>query len=246
MLRAVVLDLDGTLYRQAPVRRAMLLRLGRVHALRPWRGAQTLRVLRAYRGAQEDLRVQSALPHPDLAAAQLRLASERSGTKLTAVTTIVQRWMEREPLDVLPQAIRPGVRDFLEACRAADIRLGLLSDYPAEAKLRALELDSFFDVVVTAQMTEVGVFKPNPRGLLLALARLGVEPREGLYIGDRPEVDAGAAEAAGVACRILTRRTSWLRTSRWQPVASFAELSELVAGRTQPCSTIPRPAVNPT
>ena len=54
--KAVIFDLDGTLYRPETLRRAMLLRLLHAHAVRPLRGLRTARVLRAYRNAQEHLR----------------------------------------------------------------------------------------------------------------------------------------------------------------------------------------------
>ncbi|MGH7294889.1 MAG: hypothetical protein ACRELB_08150, partial [Polyangiaceae bacterium] len=55
-LTAIVFDVDGTLYAQGGLRRAMLLRLA-AHALSsPFGGLAALRALRAYRHAQELLR----------------------------------------------------------------------------------------------------------------------------------------------------------------------------------------------
>ena len=58
-LKALVFDIDGTLYRQGPLRGAMLSRLLRKHAMHPIRGWQTFRVIKAYREAQEHLRMAS-------------------------------------------------------------------------------------------------------------------------------------------------------------------------------------------
>jgi FMN phosphatase YigB (HAD superfamily) len=81
--------------------------------------------------------------------------------------------------------------------------LAVLSDYPAEAKLHALGLDAMFDVVLSAQSPGVGVFKPNPRGLYAVMDLLAVESGDCMYVGDRADVDATAAAAAGVRCFIV-------------------------------------------
>src|SRR5262245_48602239 len=74
-LKAFVFDIDGTMYRQGPLRSAMLVRLLREYAVRPVRGWQTVRVLRAYRQAQERLRAKSVMG--DISGAQVALTCER-------------------------------------------------------------------------------------------------------------------------------------------------------------------------
>jgi phosphoglycolate phosphatase-like HAD superfamily hydrolase len=73
----------------------------------------------------------------------------------------------------------------------------------------------------------VAAFKPNPRGILVALERLGVAPGEALYVGDRAEVDAAAARAAGVACAILSGLKA-APDAAYLAVASFAELAHRI------------------
>jgi HAD superfamily hydrolase (TIGR01509 family) len=212
VLKAIVFDLDGTLYRQEPLRRAMLVRLLRGHALRPLAGLKTMRVLGAYRRAQEHLRecaVGDTEPQ-NVSEAQLQLACEWTNVEPGFARQCVERWMEEAPLPLLARHVWPGLTEFLRACKARGIRLGVLSDYPAAAKLEALAMGDHFDVVVTAQSPDVGVFKPHPRGLLVTLERLAVRPLESLYVGDRAEVDAAAARAAGVQCVIVGKQLSYL------------------------------------
>jgi HAD superfamily hydrolase (TIGR01509 family) len=223
-LRAIVFDVDGTLYDQAPVRRAMFLRLMRFALSHPAEGLRTVRMLRAYRQAQETLRRRShdedqreashppADGHDDVAGEQERLAARDAGFTPDEVRACVSKWMEREPLEVLGEARRDGLMEALAAGRRRGLRFGVCSDYPAEAKLRALGVHALFDVVVCAQDADVKRFKPDPRGLLVAASKLGVSPQETLYVGDRPEVDAVAADRAGMPSIILTTRTNTRRS----------------------------------
>lgn len=225
-LKAVVFDVDGTLYRQSPLRRTMLLRLLRWTAARPIEGLRTFRTLQAYRHAQEKLR---GAVDGDIAAAQLRLACERVKGDPAWVAASVERWMEREPLPYLAPCRQAGLVEFLQACQDKGLRLAALSDYPAVAKLEALGIGSWFELALCAQAPEVGVFKPHPRGLQVALERMGIERHQCLYVGDRADVDAAAAKAAGIACAILTRepaRASDTHTS----FTSYSHLQALLFG----------------
>jgi FMN phosphatase YigB (HAD superfamily) len=229
-LTTIVFDVDGTLYRQSPVRRAMLFRLVAAALASPGSGVAAFRALRAYRRAQEMLRgtqVEGAL-----AEAQLRLACEHSGQTEDVVAQIVARWMEREPLVLLERFVEPALRTFLATARTRGLRLGVLSDYPAAAKLAAMGLAEFFDVVVTAQDAEVNRFKPHPGGLVEALRRLGAVPAEALYVGDRHDVDGAVARAAGVPCVIVGRRSGRIAegaaNTEGTPISDYSELHAML------------------
>ena len=198
--RAIVFDVDGTLYSAAPVRRAMARRLVLGHALVPWRAWSVLRGLSAYRKAQERLR---GRPACDLAQAQLEAAEEASGVPAERIGRAVGHWMDEAPLDLVARHRVAGLAALLASAREAGVRLGVLSDYPPERKLEALGVAGQFDAVAWAQQPEVGVFKPDPAGLLHVLERLGCAPREALYVGDRPDVDGEVARAAGVRFALL-------------------------------------------
>jgi FMN phosphatase YigB (HAD superfamily) len=221
-LDAIVVDVDGTLYRQSPVRRAIVWRLVRSYWTNPGRALTTLRVLSAYRRAQEVLRACDAST-PDLYMGQVKLAARWTDTAEALVQECVHRWMEQEPLSLLRPARRAGLLEFLDQARRDAIHLAVFSDYPAVAKLEALEVREFFAVILSAHDLDVGRFKPDPLGIDLAIERLGVERRHVLYIGDRPDVDAVAARRAGVACIILGRRASAPGHS-WVGLSGFREV----------------------
>jgi FMN phosphatase YigB (HAD superfamily) len=225
-LKAVVFDVDGTLYRQDLLRRVMFVHLVRSHATRPVRLWRTARVLQAYRRAQEHLRTAGVAR--DISDAQIALASEHAKVDRDAVVANVTRWIEHEPLAFLPQCLQPGLPEFLRACKAHGLRLGALSDYPADAKLEALGIAELFDVVLAAQDPAIDVFKPNPRGLLLALERLGATASEGLYVGDRLDVDVPTADAAGARCAIVTGYRTPKGPAAAVRVRNYAELHDML------------------
>jgi FMN phosphatase YigB (HAD superfamily) len=231
-VKTMVFDVDGTLYRQGGLRRAMLLKL-LVHAASdPRMGVTTFRALRAYRHAQELLR--DGPVEGDLAAAQLRLACERSGHAKETVEAIVARWMHEEPLPLLERFVEPALRTLLESARDRGIRLGVLSDYPAAAKLRAMNLDQFFDVVVTAQDPAVNRFKPHPSGLVEALRQLGGRADEALYIGDRRDVDGPVAAAVGASCVIVGEPRGRSASTAYILASDFLELHSMLFPPTEP------------
>lgn len=227
-VRAVVLDVDGTLYHQAPVRRAMMARLLRAHWRRPRSALGVTRMLSAYRRAQESLR--SSAFEGDVTAAQLGLAAERSGADPAAVRSCVEEWMETAPLDLVAASIRDGLVDALDEMSASGVKLAVVSDYPAERKLRALGIVDRFDVVVSAQDDRVQAFKPNPRGIQTALDDLGVHASAALYVGDRHDVDAPAAAALDMRCVLVGSDRSQTDDHRVRRVGHFSQLVELVVG----------------
>ena len=201
--KAVVMDVDGTMYSQRPVRRHMVLRLAMFALRNPLPGLRTLRCLRAFRQAQEQLRGRKGMR--SVAQCQIEEAARRSGYSADFITECVHRWMEKAPLAAIRKARYTGLLEFCEWARQAGLRRAVLSDYDPREKLRALEVEDYFPVIACAQDPDIGVFKPNPAGLWVAVRRLGASPDETVYIGDRPGVDGAVALAAGVTGVILHR-----------------------------------------
>jgi beta-phosphoglucomutase-like phosphatase (HAD superfamily) len=226
-LEAVIFDVDGTLYNQVSVRYGMFWRILRAYLGEPAEGVLTLRILKAYRKAQEFLR--SAEPDwDDVAEAQIELASKWTGIPKEIVGSSVARWMEKEPLDLVARSIRQGVLEFLQEAKNCGLRLAVFSDYPAVTKLQAMNLTHFFEIVVSACDPEVQRFKPDSRGIQVTLQRLRVEKNRAIYIGDRPTIDAVAAFRAGISCVIIGGKGDSITSLSWTQVPGYRELLDLV------------------
>ena len=99
------------------------------------------------------------------------VAETASATGFSAgdVRLIVEQWIERRPLPYLQACRFPGLVELFAGLRRKGKLIGVLSDYPADAKLSALGLHA--DHVVCASDKGVGLLKPNPRGLQAMIQR---------------------------------------------------------------------------
>lgn len=193
--RAWLVDLDGTLYTARWVKLAMAAEL----ALRGWGAVSTLR---RFRREHELLRdeLDREVESP------FSLQVERTAAALSVDRVLVERrvteWMIERPRKWIRRFKRQGLLDEIASFRAGGGKTALVSDYPASAKLAALEATALFDAVVASG--EAGGprrLKPHPDGYLEAARRLNVAPNECLVIGDREDADGAAARAAGMAFR---------------------------------------------
>jgi HAD superfamily hydrolase (TIGR01549 family) len=199
-IRAVLFDLDGTLYDQRRMRTLMAMELVAMLLRRPFQAPRDWRTLAAFRKAQESLRHSRREP-----AAQLKEAAARLRMPLAEVEAVTTEWMMERPLKHMRRCRAVGTMELLASLQGRGIEMGVLSDYPAAAKLQALGIASSFSVVLCATDPEVGAFKPDPRGFLAAADRWQLAPAEVLMVGDRADADAAGAAAAGMPCVIIGR-----------------------------------------
>jgi HAD superfamily hydrolase (TIGR01549 family) len=200
---AWLFDLDGTLYAQRWVRLAMACEL----LLFGW-GA--LGTLRRFRREHEALRREFAAgkeldaAQPSPYRAQLERTATALGRTQTEVEAEVVDWMQQRPGKWLRRFARRKLLAELYAFRADGGRTALVSDYPAEHKLAALDVRSLFEVVVAnGEQNGPRRLKPHPEGFLRAAEQLGVAPERCLVIGDRSDADGEAARAARMSFRLI-------------------------------------------
>jgi HAD superfamily hydrolase (TIGR01549 family) len=205
-VRAVLLDIDGTLYHQSTLRCLMALELCTLPlAMMSCKSAYTAwRILGYFRRVREELR---GLYEPEscLATLQYVEAAKQAGENPMTMEGVVSEWIYQRPLKYLKLCRRRGIEAFLAYLESKGIQIGVFSDYPAWEKLSALGLGDKVSLALCATDSDVNAFKPHPKGFLRACAIWGLHPEEVLYVGDRPEVDALGAAAAGMSCVILTR-----------------------------------------
>ncbi len=208
-IRALLFDLDGTLYAQRRLRWVMGAKLALLPftGLSPSAARETWKVLRIFRRVREELR-EVPPGSASLAELQYTAAAEKAGVPPARVQALVERWMYERPLPHLAACRRPGIVELLEFLAARGVPCGVFSDYPVDAKLAYLDLEKGFSIRICATDPDVNAFKPHPQGFLKACALWGFPPADVLYVGDRPEVDARGAGACGMPCAIVGRKSS--------------------------------------
>jgi FMN phosphatase YigB (HAD superfamily) len=193
--QAWLVDLDGTLYYQTALQLAMALEL----ALGGW---SAIPFIQAFREEHERMRRETAEPLADPYRLQIERTAARLGRPAEDVRRVVTQWMISRPCRWLRPLRRRGLLRDIADFRRRGGKTALVSDYPAQAKLEAMGIAHFFDVVIASgESTEPLRLKPWPDGYLLAAERLRVPPASCLVIGDRPDADGQSAQRAGMAFR---------------------------------------------
>lgn len=166
---AIVVDLDGTLYFQKPVRIAM----AKEAVLRPWR-ARDLAVVWKYRKLLE-----REVPEEK----RLRLLPPDA-------PAVVREWLVERPLRLVATFEDETLVDMLRMASESGTTVIVYSDHPVEEKLKALNFAPNFAL----RSEDVGLPKPNADGLKAFLSKRGINPKRCLVIGDRFEKDGKLAE----------------------------------------------------
>jgi len=103
-------------------------------------------------------------------------------------------------------AVKPvaGAHEVLLELRRRGLRLGVLTNGRTEMQHAVMERLGLLPLIDDLLISEAaGVAKPAPRSYALALARLGVEAPETLFVGDSPANDIAGPQAAGMRAAYL-------------------------------------------
>lgn len=178
-LAAVLLDLDGTLADTAA---------DLAHALNHLRGEQGMAPL-----AASEFR-----PHVSQGARGMLACALDIGPQDADYGRLRDRFLAIYAASCTREArLFDGFADVLDALRANGLRIGIVTNKLerfAAPLLRALDVWPDADCLITPDLLRLP--KPDPEGVLLACARLGVSPAASVFVGDDPR-DIAAGQAAG-------------------------------------------------
>ncbi len=146
--------------------------------------------------------------------------------KVNSTPESIDRWIHTRFYPSFARAMffmrrsRPDLNGTLHAIRNRNIRLAVYSDYSwTSQRLTNLGIDlTPFDSLESAE--EAGALKPHPRPLEKLAQRLDVAPESVLMIGDRDDTDGKVSQEAGMQFLRVGRRAS-SNTFSWPQLRDF-------------------------
>ena len=197
MARAVVYDVDGTLYPLWPMRFYMLRELAWRLVHSPIRLLRELRLLQVYRSMLDKMRGLTA-ENSEASDPQLHAAARKLGMEPADIHDTVHEWVAQRPLRFLPRIANTDLLDTINMLHQRGTPQGVYSDYPPDGKLAALGLADCFQAVIWSGQRGVGEFKPSSKGFTEIARLLKVEPSEVVFVGDRDTRDGRGARSVGM------------------------------------------------
>jgi putative hydrolase of the HAD superfamily len=182
--RAVLFDLDETLYRERRFALSGFAAVARVFAART--GVPPRRIFLHLVGSLR--RDRRATAFQTLCAAE--------GWPDSWVPKLVEIFRTHTPRLRLSAESRQALQEMRGSWRIAIVTNGLPS--VQRRKVKALGLDRLVDAVIYAQEHGSGLGKPEPSSFLAAARQLRVEPRRCVFVGDDLVKDVGGAARLGM------------------------------------------------
>ena len=132
------------------------------------------------------------------------------------------------PIQLKGIPLFPGAHELLRGLKEKGVKAGIVSSRRLPAIQSTMEQEGLMDCLEFIIGGEhVHKPKPDPQGLLEAMARLNVRPEEFLYCGDTV-LDAGAARNAGCPfCAVLNGTTAAAEFAPYPAVHTAPDLFEL-------------------
>ncbi len=224
-IKGILLDVDGTLYHQLPLRAIIGVLVVISNLYNPKELVRKLKVIIQYRKSQELMRNKEI--RDDCYKNQIMRTSESTGEHPSYISDVIEEWFEKRPLAFIRLCRRRGMKKAIARWHESGIRLGVFSDYPVEDKLNALGISRFITIMVSASDRGVNGFKPNTNGFAVAARRMGLTPSDVLYVGDREEVDGIGASKAGMQVAILKSTVRKRANCNYAYIRSFHDLMKI-------------------
>jgi len=219
-LRAVIFDLDDTLYEERQFFRsgfaAVAAHLEQRGISPAGRAAELLDNFHHTEGRQQVFQ---------------KLAA-RLGFPEDWVPELVEVFHSHRPIIELAA----DARELLPRLRAAHhLRLGCVTDgwlAVQRRKVEALGVEPLLNALVISDELGRDFWKPHPKPFHTCCARLGVEPGEAVFVGDNPERDMVGARRAGLASIRIRRPGSYFEATEFDgpeahPDFEIRQLTEL-------------------
>ena len=186
--KALIVDLDGTLYYQKPVQMCMAAEILLYYLLHFWRIKELFLIL-AYRKKHNNEQIFDLLSFAKAQKADVQFIEQ-----------LIQKWLFYKPLKWIKIFADKNLIKILNIIKQK-IPVVIYSDYKTELKLKVLSFQPTFNFFYDGK--DILFLKPNPQGLSYIAQKLSLCAKDILVIGDRQDKDGLAALAFGAEYLIL-------------------------------------------
>jgi putative hydrolase of the HAD superfamily len=204
-IKGVVFDIDGTMYSQTLLRTIIGFELiARLIFFFP-STLKAIKVISSFRKALEEIRKDNK-EHGNVSEMQIDMTCKMTGESKEKITAIVDYWIYKKPLGLIPFCKRGGLNDVFTWLKKKEIRIGVFSDYPCHEKCKAMGVYDYIDGFVSSVDNDVNAFKPNKKGFLKIAEKLKLDTENILFIGDRVALDLEGAANVGMQTFLLPKK----------------------------------------
>lgn len=192
-IKAILFDLDNTLYAYKPCNEAG--KSATFHFLARKLNLTQKQIEELYTQARHNIH-------------QLIPTQAAAHSRLLYLQELVERETGRTNISLIKKAeeifwrayfnkmkLRPGILKLFKTLRKKEIKIAIVSDLTTDIQMRKIKylgLNSFINLLITSEM--VGVEKPDPKMLKLALKKLALPAKDVIFTGDSEKRDYLAAK----------------------------------------------------
>lgn len=127
---------------------------------------------------------------------QTEKAGRRAGVDPEVLKGIIEKWMFREPLDLIDKYRFVSVMDLIGKLQKSGRKIIIYSDYDPSQKIERLGIAPDYSFFPDGE--SISEMKPSLSAMSFILSAVGLLPEELVYVGDRQDKDGASAAMAGI------------------------------------------------
>ena len=195
--KAVIFDVDGTIYSLVRMRFFMAVDLIASLAFRPWRW-NDVAILYFFRKNREML---ARSLSEDISTKQYSFYFRGKKSNPEYVELLVRKWIYSRPLRYIRICAYAEVVRLIRRISEQGAKIAYFSDYPPQEKVNQLGLPC--DCFVASSDADIDKLKPNKRGLEKIMGELNLSARDCIFVGNDKRKDGLSAKLAGMRFLLL-------------------------------------------